>query len=53
MFSLHVNVVRLSKRKSKELTLVMVQGYTYEKQIQDLWVSVSKDNQSKLYFKSV
>lgn len=31
----------------------MVQGYIYEKQIQDLWDSVSKDNQNKLYFKSV
>lgn len=31
----------------------MVQGYIYEKQIQDLWDSVGKDNQRKLYFKSV
>ena len=31
----------------------MVQGYTYETQIQDLQDMICKNNQSKLYFKFV
>lgn len=54
MFSLHVNVIRLSKRQSKKLTLswsrVIFMKNKYKTYGRD---SVSKDNQNKLYVKSV